>query len=239
MRCELIDALRSQIGSFQSGPLSASAGSRLAAVIAALIVAFALAHGSPDPAHAGQAASGDLYFDPCASCHPVDPDATRAFPSGFEGHEIVLVGHDRLGEESEACLVCHDDPSRDPGKLKLIDGSLVDIAGDVSGVCFRCHSERYRDWQAGTHGTLRPSCTALGCHDPHAPAWTYGGPLLPLAGTGFQVRVLSDRQPFTPIAGPPLPAPVETPGWLVVVTALGALASIGLIGFMVRGGSTR
>ncbi len=208
----------------------------IAAVLGAALLLLA-----PPPAGAvGQAASGETLFYPCTSCHPVGPQGTATgLPNDFPGHQVVLIGHDALGEGSAACLVCHDDPARDPGKLVLLDGSLVDITGDVPALCFTCHSERYREWAAGTHGRNQPSCTSSGCHDPHTPAWVYGDPLLPFVGTGFQVRSVSDRQAFTPLAGPPVKAPVVTPSWLVLATLLVAFLATGIVGYLVRGRSAR
>lgn len=207
----------------------------------ASLVILAIAVALPTAAHAGQAASGELFFYPCSTCHPVTPGADgtpdRSLPNGFTAHQVPLVGHDLLGEGGVACLVCHDDPANDPGQLKLIDGTLVDITGDTSLVCFRCHSEKYRDWEAGTHGRGEAGCSAAGCHDPHTPAWIYGEPLLPFVGTGFQVRVVSERQAFTPFAGPPVSAPVETPSWLALAAACVGFLAAGVIGFMIRGGS--
>ena len=205
------------------------------------IVAFAVFVAWPvSPAVAGQAASGELLFYPCDSCHPVtiDPGTnkpTRPLPIEFQDHDVVLVGHDSLGAGSAACLTCHDDPARNPGMLKLVDGSLVDIQGDTAKVCYRCHSDKYKEWVAGTHGRHQPSCTAAGCHDPHSPGWIYAGPLLPFVGNGFQFKVLPEREAFSPLA-PPAPEPdVETPAWIRVVALLGFLAAGGQAGMLIRG----
>ncbi|MCE5190632.1 MAG: hypothetical protein LLG08_02540 [Actinomycetia bacterium] len=192
-------------------------------VLAALIALPSLS------AFAGQAASGELFYYPCSSCHPVTmvpgtERPTRLLPNDFTGHKIVLVGHDKLGEDDVACLTCHDDPSRDPGKLKIAGGKLIDIKGDVSQVCYRCHSTQYKLWKAGDHGKGKPKCTAAGCHDPHTPGWIYAQPLQPFIGSGFQFRVLSQREAFSPLA-PPAPAPaVDTPPWFRVIVVLGLVA---------------
>lgn len=189
------------------------------------------------PALAGQASSGELLFYPCTSCHPVAANGqpTKALPNGFKGHGIVLVAHDKLGKGAKACLVCHDDPTRDPGKLKLVDGSLVDVTGDVSSVCYRCHADKYKQWKAGEHGKRQPKCTSAGCHDPHSPSYIYAGPLLPFVGTGFQTRAVSERTPFPALATPPVAPAVETPGWFRLGTSLGTLLAAGLIGSLVVG----
>jgi hypothetical protein len=156
-------------------------------------------------------------------------------PNGFKGHQIVLESHDKLGQGSAACLACHDDPARDPGKLKLIDGSLVDITGDVSLVCYRCHEQKYKDFKAGTHGKHQASCVAAGCHDPHTPAYVYAAPVRPFVGTGFTVRAVSDRKPFTPLASAPVPPPVSTPSWLLIAATFGTVISAGLAGTLILG----
>lgn len=207
----------------------------LVSVLAALLV--------PAIAHAGQASTGSQAFYPCTRCHPVtigpDGKPTKPLPIGLTQHEISLEAHDILGEGDRACLVCHDDPSRDPGKLILSDGSLVEVTGDVSQVCRRCHFEKYREWQVGIHGKHEPKCTASGCHDPHTPSWIYVAALPPFQGTGLQVRAVGEREPFMPLAGPP-PAPaVFTPVWLTVVTVLGGLLGIGILSYLVLGKARR
>ncbi|MDZ4179051.1 MAG: hypothetical protein U1E29_07445 [Coriobacteriia bacterium] len=103
-------------------------------------------------------------------------------------------------------------------------------------MCYRCHSTKYAEWQAGVHGRSQPKCTSAGCHDPHTPSYIYVDPLLPFVGTGTQVRAVSDRQPFTPMAAPPVPAPVETPAWLSLAALIVALFAIGIVGYLMRGG---
>jgi len=164
-----------------------------------------------------------------------DGKPTRPLPNGFEKHEIELEMHDILGVGDAACLACHDAPTKDPGKLILPDGSLVDITGDVSRVCQRCHFEKYRDWQVGVHGKREPKCTAAGCHDPHTPSWIFIPALPPFQGTGIEVRAVSQREPFKPMASPPVAPPVTTPMWLTIVASLGAVGSIGAIGFLTLG----
>ena len=206
------------------------------AVVAVLLAAV--------PALAGQASTGDLLFYPCTSCHPITDaqlSAGRTFPNGFKGHDVVLAGHDVLGKDEAACLVCHDEPSKNPGMLKTVDGSLVDVKGDVSLVCFRCHSARYAEWKAGTHGKGQPKCTSAGCHDPHTPGFIYAGPLLPFVGTGFQFRVKPTRVAFTPLMAPAprgIP-PTETPVWYIVVVVIGVLVAAGLVATLVIVGRSK
>jgi hypothetical protein len=194
-------------------------------------------------AFAGHSSTGKAAFLPCTRCHPVFVDAddkpTKPLPNGFKKHEITLEVHDVLGKGTEACLICHDDPTRDPGKLKAPDGSLIDVTGDVSRVCQKCHFEKYREWQAGIHGKREPKCTSGGCHDPHTPSWIYIAALPPFQGTGMEVRAVSTRAPFKALASPPLDPPVTTPLWLVIVASLGAVVSAGTIAYLVMGRSKR
>jgi len=210
------------------------------ALAAAVISVSVLAFLSFSPsAFAGRASTGELAFVPCTDCHPVtvgaDGKPTEPLPNGFEKHDIVLEKHDILGEGDEACLACHDDPTRDPGKLILPDGSLVDITGDTSRVCQRCHFEKYRDWQVGVHGRREPKCSSAGCHDPHTPSWIYVPALPPFQGTGIEVRAVSGRESFKPMASPPVPPPVYTPMWLTVAASLGMLVVIGTLGYLIAG----
>jgi hypothetical protein len=161
---------------------------------------------------------------------------SRPLPNGFTGHKIVLQGHDKLGSASvDACLACHDDPARNPGKLITVSGGLVDITGDVSLVCDRCHSAKYKEFKAGTHGKHKPSCVAGGCHDPHTPQMIYAGPLMPFIGTGFQFKAVGVREPFMALATPPLPPEVVTPWWFSAIAVVGLLSAAGLVGGMVKG----
>jgi hypothetical protein len=210
-----------------------------------LIVAAALL-ALPTLACALQASSGELLYYPCTSCHPVHTipgtgRPTKSLPNGFTGHKIVLEGHDKLGQApGTACLTCHDDPARNPGMLKTADGTLIDIkTGDLSLVCYRCHSTKYKEFRAGTHGKHKPSCVAAGCHDPHTPQAIYAAPLMPFVGTGFQFTVLSQREPFSALA-PPAPAPaVATPSWFSALAVLGFVVVGGLAGTLVKGRSKR
>lgn len=208
--------------------------------MAVLLALFAF----PASAFAGRSSSGDVAFYPCTRCHPVTLDAagnpTKPLPIGLKKHDIKLEVHDVLGDDGRACLACHDEPTRNPGKLILPDGSLVDITGDVSRVCQRCHFEKYAEWKAGIHGKHEPKCTAAGCHDPHTPSWIYVAALPPFQGTGMEVNAVGpDREPFKPFAGPPLAPDVLTPRWLAIVAAIGALIVFGNVGFLVSRRSKR
>ncbi len=193
-------------------------------------------------AFAGHASTGELNFYPCTDCHPVtlgaDGKPTKPLPNGMKKHEITLEVHDTLGSGDAACLFCHDDPSRNPGKLILPDGSLVDITGDISRVCQRCHFEKYKEFEIGMHGKRMDKCTSAGCHDPHTPSWIYVPALPPFQGTGMEVNAVGwDREPFKPFASPPVPPPVYTPTWLVVVALAGFLVVLSIVGYLVFGRS--
>ncbi len=193
-------------------------------------------------AFAGHSSTGELNFYPCTDCHPVvlgpDGKPTKPLPNGMKKHEITLEVHDTLGKDDKACLFCHDDPSRNPGKLLLPDGSFVDITGDISRVCQRCHFEKYREFEAGIHGNHMEKCTSAGCHDPHTPSWIYVGAIPPFQGTGMEVNAVGwDREPFRPFASPPVPPPVYTPMWMVVAAVLGLLTTLGIAGYLVFGRS--
>jgi hypothetical protein len=207
--------------------------------LAVLVVLAVLLLAPATEAFAGQASSGQLFFYPCTNCHPVNmvagPGGTehpsKPLPNGMQGHKIVLEAHDKLGSAtSDACLVCHDDPSRNPGKLKLIDGTLIDVTGDISLVCYRCHESKYKDFKQGTHGNHKESCVAAGCHDPHTPNYLYAGPIKPFTGVGFQFKGVGQaRVPFKPLMQPPLPPPTVNPTWFLIAVTVGLLAFLGLL----------
>lgn len=203
--------------------------------VALLVAFFAFA----TTAFAAGSSTGELAFYPCTDCHPVavgaDGNPLRPLPKGFEKHKIELEVHDILGTDELACLACHDDPSRNPGKLVLPDGSLVDITGEISRVCQRCHFEKYREWEVGIHGKDAEKCSSAGCHDPHTPSWIYMAALPPFQGTGVEIRAVGEREPFKPLAGPPVAPPVQTPLWLVIATILGGLTSAGIISYLTLG----
>lgn len=217
---------------------------RAALIVGALLAAGAIALAGPADARAGQSSTGKPAFQPCDRCHPVvlgsDGQPIRPLPNGMKKHQIELEVHDTLGKGDIACLACHDKPTANPGKLILPDGTLVDITGDVSRVCQRCHFEKYSDFKVGIHGRGEQKCSAAGCHDPHTPSWIYIEALPPFQGTGIEVQaVSSERVSFKPLAEPPVAPAVLTPGWLVIAAALGSLAALGALGFVIIGGRAR
>lgn len=205
-----------------------------------VLAVFALAAS----ALAGQASTGELAFYPCDRCHPVvlgpDGKPTKPLPVGLDKHEITLEKHDILGQGDKACLACHDVPTRNPGMLILPDGSLVEVNGDTSRTCQRCHFEKYQQFKAGVHGKKQPKCTAAGCHDAHTPSWIYIAALPPFQGTGLEVKAVgADREPFKPLASPPLPPPVVTPLWFAILASIGVVMCIGIVGSLFLGRSKR
>jgi hypothetical protein len=217
------------------------AGLRRRLATLAFLVLAALAAAPAAHAFAGQASSGELFFYPCTTCHPVimvpgpTPGTERPskpLPNGFTGHAdfIILENHDKLAAPGgEPCLVCHDDPTRNPGKLKLADGTLLDVTGDIALFCYQCHSTKYKEFRAGTHGKHQPMCTSAGCHDPHTPGYIYAGPLRPFVGTGFQFKVLSQRVAFKPLMQPPLAPPTVNPTWFMYAFAVGLVLALALV----------
>ena len=195
-------------------------------------------------AFAALSSTGELAFFPCTRCHPVfigpDGKPTKPLPIGLKKHEIKLEKHDILGKGTQACLACHDSPQKNPGMLILPDGSLVPVNGDTSRVCQRCHFEKYQQFKAGIHGKHKEKCTSAGCHDPHTPSWIYVGGLPPFQGTGIEVKAVGvNREPFKPMASPPVPPPVETPLGFAIASVIGVLVAAGLVVSMVLGRSKR
>jgi hypothetical protein len=199
------------------------------AIFLAVLTVFMLAGVfSASSAFAGRSSTGEQAF------YPQPP-----LPNGFQKHTITLEVHDTLGKGDEACLACHDDPSRNPGMLLAPDRSLIDIKGDVSRVCQTCHFEKYTEWKQGVHGNNMPKCSAAGCHDPHTPSWIYVAALPPFIGTGTEVRAVSEREAFTPLAGVPVAPPVSTPTSLVVVALIGAVMAAGALSLLIPGRAKR
>jgi hypothetical protein len=203
--------------------------------VLAFLVMAGLLFAQPPRALAGQSSSGTLLFYPCTKCHPVTVNAagvpSHPIPIDFKGHGIKLESHDVLGTGSAACLVCHDDPSRNPGLLHAVDGTLVDVkTGDIALLCEKCHFEKYTEFRQGIHGKHFASCVVAGCHDPHTPGYIYIAALPPFLGTGFQVQPVGpDRVPFKPLMSPPLPPPTVNPTWYVVVTVIGLLVVLAIL----------
>ncbi len=183
---------------------------------------------------AAKSSSGKLLFFPCDKCHPPG----KELPVGFKKHEIRLEAHDKLGQGNSACFVCHQSVEN-PALLRLADGGFVNIDGDISKVCYRCHPERYDAWKKGMHGK-QPGCTAKGCHNPHSPAWIAISPLPPFLGTTYEVKVAgSGRKPFQALPIPPEdPNTPSLPATRIaaLVAVLGAAVFIGGSIYVARSG---
>lgn len=150
---------------------------------------------------------GHLILYPCDSCHPV---GEKQPPVNFEGHTITLSYHDKLAPGREACLVCHFPANQDPGVLKVGDGSTIRVTDNVSIICYRCHNQKYKEWQAGIHGRLQPSCNSQNCHNPHTPNWVGVMALPPYLP---DTRIVDFIKPSSIYAlpAPPPDLPIETP----------------------------
>lgn len=186
-------------------------------------------------AQASKSSGGKLLFFPCDKCHPPGKD----LPNGFQGHKVKLEHHDKLGEGKSACFACHQSVDN-PALLKLADGSFVPIDGEISRVCYGCHSDKYKEWKEGAHGESplkidgkygeNTKCTVKACHDPHTPGWIGITPILPYLGTTIEVEVMSEKKSFTALPQPASAPPVKTPSWLKILTLLGITLAGGLIG---------
>jgi hypothetical protein len=206
-----------------------------ALLVSALLTVSAASAQDTAAAFPASASSGELFFYPCTSCHPIPREGKQKLPNGFSGHGIVLTAHGVLGGGSAACAACHSGGAENPGMLKGAGGASIDITGDVSRVCSPCHAAVYREWKSGMHGTGRNKCSAAGCHDPHTPEYVYSSGLLPFVGVGFQAKVLPDSSPFEPFASPPPHAPAITPRWLMTLASIGAMAAVGMVGILIMG----
>ena len=123
-------------------------------------------------------------------------------------HDYVeLDSHVKLGRTvEEACQVCHDMVVGEASYFILIDGTRVPfIEENVPRLCYRCHSNKYNEWQAGTHGKpVKASCIA--CHSPHRPGRFKVPPLPPFLDRPISFRIGPYAEPFTP-----LPPPADNP----------------------------
>jgi len=120
---------------------------------------------------------------PCASCHglreskplPVAAQDLREFHAGLT-----------LEHGANVCRSCHVEGRVDA--LRLASGETVPMT-EVMTLCGQCHGPQKRDYDRGLHGGMRGhwdltrgarernSC--VDCHDPHAPRFVGGLPVLP------------------------------------------------------------
>ena len=195
------------------------------------------------PALAGQASSGQLFFYPCTSCHPIAPGsiaAGRQLPNGFKSHQIVLEGHDSLGQGKAACLACHEDAAKNPGMLKTLDGSLVEITGDVSLVCARCHSGKYAEWQEGHPRSQHAQVHRVRLpRPPHARSSSTPVRCSRLWGAASSSRCCPRRRRSCRCRSAPRTPKPYTPAWFAVAVMLGVVAAGGIVVKLTQGRSKR
>lgn len=119
----------------------------------------------------------------CTSCHSQRKSETLPASASDlkEFHQGLVVEHGRL-----VCGQCH--VVGDSTSLHLADGRKLPMT-EVLELCAQCHGPQYRDYGKGAHGGMRGywdlrrggrtrnSC--VDCHDPHAPKFQPGKPVLP------------------------------------------------------------
>ena len=90
----------------------------------------------------------------------------------------------------------------------------------------------------------RPASTARTSRSARRPAATTrtprrgstSPPLPPVPGHRHRgARGRREREPFTPLASPPVQPPVYTPLWLSIVASLGVVTAAGIVGFLISG----
>jgi hypothetical protein len=59
--------------------------------------------------------------------------------------------------------------------------------------------------------------------------------LPPFQGTGVEIKAVANREPFQPLAPPPIHPAVYTPMWLSIVAGIGALVWLSIFGYLVLG----
>lgn len=119
----------------------------------------------------------------CVSCHSQRKDA--ALPSSAEEldefHTGLRVTHGEL-----TCGSCHD--GQETHELRLASGEVLP-GTEAMQLCAQCHGPQTRDYKRGSHGGMngywdlsrgdRRRNHCVNCHDPHAPAYQGGLPVLP------------------------------------------------------------
>ncbi len=120
---------------------------------------------------------------PCAICHAlrVSRRTPTEMPDLREFHSGMTLGHGPI-----VCRSCHVDGRVDA--LRLASGDTIGMT-EVMTLCGQCHGPQRRDYDQGLHGGMRGhwdltrgprernSC--VDCHDPHAPRFVGGLPVLP------------------------------------------------------------
>jgi hypothetical protein len=119
----------------------------------------------------------------CETCHSLrEPGSLPSAPGDLEEfHQDLVFDHG-----SNQCGSCHAPNEFD--RLRLADGSTIPMT-EVMTLCSQCHGSQARDYRYGAHGGMqgywdlsrgpRTRNNCVDCHDPHAPAFVGGHPVLP------------------------------------------------------------
>jgi hypothetical protein len=119
----------------------------------------------------------------CKTCHSLrEGDTLPTSPADLvDFHRGLVFEHGQL-----SCGSCHVAGHHD--QLRLADGSTI-LALEVMTLCGQCHGSQMRDYRRGAHGGMRgywdlsrgprERNNCIDCHDPHAPAFVGGQPVLP------------------------------------------------------------
>jgi hypothetical protein len=119
----------------------------------------------------------------CKTCHSLREGESlpTAASDLVEFHQGLVFSHGTL-----ACASCHVVGHHD--QLKLADGTTIPML-EVMTLCGQCHGSQMRDYRRGAHGGMRGHWdlsrgprqrnNCVDCHDPHAPAFIGGHPVLP------------------------------------------------------------
>lgn len=132
-----------------------------------------------DAKTAAAKAAGVLHLPPgrqCQLCHmQKDLKFVPKKRQPERRHEIFSLKH---GTQAMSCNHCHDKNNHNFLRAtKAFPASF----GNPSPVCFRCHSETFKDWRNGIHGkrtgswrtedgnaAQRRQLQCVACHNPHS-----------------------------------------------------------------------
>lgn len=122
----------------------------------------------------------------CAACHTLRTpraEVPRAPADLRQFHQGLTFQHGDL-----SCAHCHVEGARSHDTLHLATAEKIPMV-EAMRLCAQCHGPQFRDYTRGSHGGMEGSwSTALGprtrnhcvdCHDPHAPRFQGGMPVLP------------------------------------------------------------
>jgi len=125
----------------------------------------------------------------CVPGHPLRAGAPlRASPAELDEFHVGLeVRHGEL-----TCASCHSEGQ--VPRLHLATGATLALR-DTIQLCAQCHGPQWRDYQHGAHGGMsghwdlsrgpRARNHCIDCHDPHAPKYVGGDPVLPPRDRGL------------------------------------------------------